>query len=63
MENNCDLRKAAKAAGVPLWRIGDALGFSEPTMTRKFRRELPVNEKNKILSVIAALTEEDQRDA
>ena len=38
---NQDLRNAAKAAKVPLWRIAEKLGCSEPTMTRKLRRELP----------------------
>ncbi|MFQ9062863.1 MAG: hypothetical protein ACLR5X_15545 [Oscillospiraceae bacterium] len=42
---NFDLRTAAKNAGVPLWAIADALHISEPTMTRKLRRELGETEK------------------
>lgn len=45
---NYDLRTAAKSAGVPLWKIADALRVSEPTMTRKLRRELPEKEKQQI---------------
>lgn len=58
---NCDLRTAAKNAGVPLWAIADALHISEPTMTRKLRRELDEDEKARILGIISALTKEGTR--
>ena len=57
---NLDLRNSAKAAGIPLWRIADALGVSEPTMTRKLRRELPENEKKQLLDLIKQLAEEGE---
>lgn len=57
---NCDLRTAARDAGVPLWAIADVLHISEPTMTRKLRRELPEKEKRKILDIISALAKEDR---
>ena len=41
---NMNLRRTAKAAKVPLWRIAEVLGISEPTMTRKLRRELDEDE-------------------
>lgn len=52
---NQDLRNAAKSAGVPLWKIADALRVSEPTMTRKLRRELPEKEKQQMLRIIEHL--------
>lgn len=55
---NCDLRTAAKNAGVPLWAIADALHISEPSMTRKLRRELDEDEKARILGIISALAKE-----
>lgn len=55
---NQDLRKTAKAAGIPLWRIAEALGISEPTMTRKLRHELPESEKQQLLSLIRQLAKE-----
>ena len=59
---NADLRTEARAACVPLWRIGEFLGISEPTMTRRLRNELPTDEKIKIRGIIkllaAAQTEE-----
>ena len=45
---NMNLRRTAKAAKVPLWRIADVLQISEPTMTRK------------ILDIISALAKEDR---
>ena len=52
---NMNLRRTAKAAKVPLWRIAEVLGISEPTMTRKLRRELDEDEKARILGIISAL--------
>ena len=57
---NLDLRKSAKAAGIPLWRIADAIGVSEPTMTRKLRHELPENEKKQLLNLIKQLAREGE---
>ena len=57
---NFDLRTAAKNAGVPLWAIADALHISEPTMTRKLRRELGETDKRKILDIISELAQVDR---
>lgn len=50
--NNSEVRAIAKEHGVRLWEIADKLGISEPTITRKLRRELPADEKQRILAVI-----------
>lgn len=50
--NNLELRTKARKNGVRLWEIADRLGISEPTITRKLRRELPDNEKQRILAII-----------
>ena len=49
---NKKIRDAARAAKVGLWEVADALGISEPTMTRKLRYELPTNEQEKFLVLI-----------
>ena len=49
---NEDLRIAARKAGVPFWKIAEMMNVSEPTMTRKLRREMPDAEKAKILDII-----------
>lgn len=54
--NNIDIRKTAKTAKLPLWAIADAMGISEPTMTRLLRRELPEEEKQRILAIIRNLS-------
>ncbi len=53
---NIDVRKAAKDKGVFLWEIASYFGFSEPTLTRKFRVEMPESEKAEILSVIEKIS-------
>lgn len=60
---NQDLRNAARDAGVPLWAIADVLHISEPTMTRKLRRELPEKEKQQLLEIIEQLAMEESGDA
>ena len=57
VKENQDIRNVARKAGVPLWRIADALGVSEPTMTRRLRRELPEIEKQRILEIIEQIRE------
>lgn len=52
---NKEIRAAARAAKIPLWRIADAIDISEAMMTRKLRRELPEDEKAKILAAIKEL--------
>ncbi len=54
------IREAARAAHIPLWRLADALGISEPTMTRKLRRELSNAEKETIIAVIRELEATDE---
>jgi len=56
---NSDLRQEAKAAGVFLYQIANAMGVSEPTITRKLRFELSEHEKQHILSIIKSLSEEN----
>lgn len=58
MTKNKDLREYAKNKGVKLWEVADKLGISEPTMTRKLRRELPAEEKEKIISIIDEIAAE-----
>ena len=55
---NADLRKKAKSAGVRLWQIADALGISEPTMTRMLRRDLTPEKERQIIQIIDQIREE-----
>lgn len=53
--SNMDIRLTAKEYGVPLWEVADALGISEPTLTRKLRRELDAESKKTILNTIKTI--------
>lgn len=55
---NQDIRDAATTAGVRLWRIADAIGITDGTLSRRLRHELPQSEKEKILTIIRTLEEE-----
>lgn len=57
---NKEIREAAKANRVYSYEVADALGVSEATMTRKMRRELPQDEKRRILEAIDRLAQQKQ---
>ena len=52
---NQDIRRTAAGAGVKLWQIAEALGVADCSLSRKLRRELPAEEKEKIFSIIREL--------
>ena len=49
---NEDIKSAAKQAGVPLFRIGYAMGISESALSRKLRGQLNDKEKEAIYLAI-----------
>ena len=57
---NTDIRAASKQSGVRIWEIADRLNISEPTITRKLRRELSPDEKQSIFSLIDKIAAEKQ---
>lgn len=59
--SNSDVRTKARENGVRLWEIADKLGISEPTITRKLRRELPADEKKKMLAIIDEIAAAKQK--
>ncbi len=50
---NKEIRNAMKQKGITQWQLGEMLGVSENTVNRKLRKELPPDEKKKILDIIA----------
>lgn len=52
------VRKSARAAGIPLWKIAIAIGVSEPTITRWLRVPLSADKERRILEAIAVLEKE-----
>lgn len=57
---NKEIRTAAKSAGVRLWQVAVAYGISDGNFSRKLRKELPQDEKEKILAIIDRLAQEKQ---
>ena len=55
---NKEIREAAKAARVTLWRVAEKLGICDSQLSRKLRHELPEAEKQKILQIIEQLSKE-----
>ena len=49
---NADIRTKAKEKKVRFWEVAEYLKISEPTMTRKLRKELSQDEKVDILNII-----------
>lgn len=55
---NQDIRRTAAGAGVKLWQVAEALGIADCSLSRKLRRELPAEEKEKIFGIIRELSQE-----
>lgn len=58
MTENESVRNAARSSGVPLWRVAEAIGVSEPTMTRWLRVPLSQDREERILGAIEKLAQE-----
>lgn len=54
---NKDIRNYAKEKGVFLWQVAEAMGISEPTMTRRLRSELSAEDKQTFMKSIDKLAE------
>lgn len=57
---NKEIRRAAKDADIWLWQVAVAYGINDSNFSRKLRRELPQEEKEKILAIIDCLAQEKQ---
>ena len=57
---NVIIREEARRAGVKLWQIADRLSLNDGNFSRKLRKELPDQEREKILRIIAELAQERQ---
>lgn len=55
---NTDIREKVASCGLRMWQLADALGMADTTLCRKMRKELSREEKNRIFTVIAELSQE-----
>lgn len=58
MKNN-DIRVYANQKGVYLWQVAYRLGVVDTTFSRKLRRELPEDQKQKTFKIIDELAAEE----
>ena len=58
---NLDVRNYAKTKNIPLWEIAYRLGINDGNFSRKLRRELPDEEKQRIFNIIDELKEENKQ--
>lgn len=54
--HNRDIRLTAVGAGIRLWQIAEALGITDAQFSRKLRKELSEDEKEKIFKIIYDLS-------
>lgn len=57
--NNLDIRKEAEQSNIKLWQIAEYLGITDGNFSRKLRKELPEEEKQKIFQIINELATEN----
>ena len=55
---NDDIRCKAGGYGIPLWMIAERLGITDSSFSRKLRKELPIDEKEKIFAIIEKIAAE-----
>lgn len=59
---NQGIRLVARGAGVPLWRVAQKMGISEPTLSRWLRVPLSPERESRIMDALLALEKEVSSD-
>jgi len=59
---NIEIKTAAKQKGVFYYEIADRLGIVDSALSRKLRRELSAEEKQRIFSLIDEIAAEKEKD-
>lgn len=55
---NLNIRKALRVSGIPQWKLAEEYNVSESQFSRLMRKELSVDEKGEIFSLIKKLKKE-----
>ena len=61
--NNMDLRDYAKSKVVKLWQIAEKLNINDGNFSRKLRKELPDQEKKKIIMIVDEVANSESGEA
>lgn len=59
--NNTEIRQAMKNYGITFWMLAEKLGVCENTAIKRFRHELPEDQKRSILSAIEEMASQISR--
>ena len=57
---NDEIRSAAQIANIKFWKIAEKLNLNDGNFSRKLRKELPPEEKQRILKIIDELKEKEE---
>lgn len=60
MQANMEIREKAKQLGVRLWEVADAFGLNDGNFSRKLRKELSKEDREKVLTIIDRLAQDKQ---
>lgn len=60
--NNNEIRLRLAGHGIKLWQLADALGVSEATVTRMFRKPIDGEALNRVIAAIEKLEQEGKDD-
>lgn len=55
---NKEIRVTAKAYGVKMWQIAEALGIQDSALSRRMRHELPDDERKQIIGIIENIAQQ-----
>lgn len=55
---NREIRRAAAMYGLRLWQVAEAIGMNDSAFSRKLRRELSPEDKERVLAAIKELAKE-----
>lgn len=55
---NLEIRKALRVSGIPQWKLAEEYNVSESQFSRLMRKELSVDEKGEIFSLIEKMKKE-----
>lgn len=58
---NLEIRNRAKEAKVKLWEIAERLSLQDSNFSKKLRRELPEEERDRILAIIDQIAAERRK--
>ena len=59
---NQKLKEEINNANIKYWQIADELGITDSTFSKKLRKELPSETKEKIYAIIKKLKESEKND-